>query len=90
LLGTRLAAGDALSVCTLAPRLRQILLCLFEGDSEKQIAPRLGISRHTIHEYLRRLHQTFEVNSRGQLLARCAPYLPVLRQIGEEASNVGL
>ena len=62
----------------LAPRLRQVLACLFEGDSEKQIAARLRISRHTVHEYLRRLHRLFDVSSRGELLARCAPFLPLL------------
>lgn len=78
LLGTRLATGAAPSIHALAPRLRQTLWCLFEGDSEKQIAARLGISRHTVHEYVRRLHRLFEVRSRSELLARCAPYLLIL------------
>jgi DNA-binding CsgD family transcriptional regulator len=86
LLGTQLASKDAPSVSALAPRLRQVLLGLFDGDSEKQIAARLKISRHTIHEYLRRLHQAFDVSSRGQLLARCARYLPVLQAIGDDES----
>jgi DNA-binding CsgD family transcriptional regulator len=87
LLGARLAAGSARSLSALAPRLRQILLCLFEGDGEKQVAARLGISRHTVHEYLRRLHRAFEVSSRGDLMARCAPYLVVLRGVGAGAGG---
>jgi DNA-binding CsgD family transcriptional regulator len=57
-----------------------VLLCLFEGDSEKQVAARLGIGRDTVHEYVRRLHRHFEASSRGELLARCAPFLPALRE----------
>jgi DNA-binding CsgD family transcriptional regulator len=87
LLGTRLAPGTAPSVSRLAPRQRQVLLCFFEGDSEKQAAARLGIARDTVHEYVRRLHRAFGVSSRGELLARCAPLLPVLR--AEQAAVPG-
>jgi DNA-binding CsgD family transcriptional regulator len=77
--GTRLAPGVGPSVSRLAPRLRQVLLCLCEGDGEKQVAARLRISAHTVHEYVRRLHRHFGVSSRGELLARCSPLLPILR-----------
>ena len=80
--GTRLAAAGAPSATALPPRLRQVLVRLFDGDGEKQIASRLGISRHTVHEYIRRLHRLFDVSSRGELLARCAPLLPLLRRPG--------
>lgn len=81
--GTRLAPGAGPSVSRLAPRLRQVMLCLLEGDSEKQAAARLGVAPATAHEYVRRLHRLFEVSSRGQLLARCAGFLPVLRRPGQ-------
>jgi DNA-binding CsgD family transcriptional regulator len=53
----------------LSPRLRQTLACLVEGDSEKQVAARLGVSRATAHQYVTELYRRFVVNSRGQLLA---------------------
>ena len=53
----------------LPPRLRQTLAALVAGDSEKQVARRLGISPHTVHNYVKALHQRFGVNSRGELLA---------------------
>ena len=53
----------------LAPRLQQTLALLCEGDSEKQVAYKLGISPHTVHNYVKALHQRFDVSSRGELLS---------------------
>ena len=47
----------------LPPRLCQTLECLLEGDSEKQVAARLGLSRHTVHEYVMALYRRFDVSS---------------------------
>jgi DNA-binding CsgD family transcriptional regulator len=55
----------------LPPRLRQTLSCLLEGDSEKQVAAHLGLSRHTVHEYVTALYRAFGVNSRPELLVLC-------------------
>jgi DNA-binding CsgD family transcriptional regulator len=55
----------------LPPRLTQTLNELLAGSSEKQIAAKLDLSRHTIHNYVKALHQRFGVSSRGELLARC-------------------
>jgi DNA-binding CsgD family transcriptional regulator len=55
---------------TLPPRLSQTLDELLMGRSEKEIASRLELSRHTIHNYVKALHQRFGVSSRGELLAR--------------------
>lgn len=55
----------------LPPRLTQTLNELLAGSSEKQIAGKLELSRHTIHNYVKALHQRFGVSSRGELLARC-------------------
>lgn len=55
----------------LSPRLRQTLDCLLEGDSEKQAAIRLGLSRHTVHQYVKELYRHFDVGSRGELHVRC-------------------
>jgi DNA-binding CsgD family transcriptional regulator len=54
---------------SLSPRLRQTLACLVKGDTEKQVAARLGLSGATLHEYVTALYRRFGVNSRGQLLA---------------------
>jgi len=54
----------------LPPRLQQTLAELLAGSSEKQIALKLSLSRHTIHNYVKALHQRFGVSSRGELLAR--------------------
>jgi DNA-binding CsgD family transcriptional regulator len=54
----------------LPPRLSQTLTELLSGKSEKEIAARLELSRHTIHNYVKALHQRFEVSSRGELLAK--------------------
>ncbi|MBX9579432.1 MAG: LuxR C-terminal-related transcriptional regulator [Gemmataceae bacterium] len=87
LYGTRLAPGSAPSASRLAPRLREELVCFFDGDSEKQAAVRLGVSAHTVHEYARRLHRHFGASSRGELLARCAPLLSALRNPPAPASD---
>lgn len=55
---------------TLPPRLSQTLNELLAGSSEKQIAMKLQLSQHTIHNYVKALHQRFGVSSRGELLAR--------------------
>jgi DNA-binding NarL/FixJ family response regulator len=53
---------------TLSPRLRQTLACLLDGDSEKQVAARLRLSRPTTHQYVTALYRHFGVRSRAQLL----------------------
>jgi DNA-binding NarL/FixJ family response regulator len=54
----------------LPPRLKQTLDALVAGHSEKEIAAKLTLSHHTIHNYVKALHHRFEVFSRGELLAR--------------------
>jgi DNA-binding NarL/FixJ family response regulator len=54
----------------LPPRPRQVLRCLLEGDSNKQVARRLGLSRYTVKEYVDRIYRHFGVQSRQELLAR--------------------
>jgi DNA-binding CsgD family transcriptional regulator len=53
----------------LSPRLKQTLDGLLEGLSEKEIAARLRISVHTVHDYVKTLHVRFRVSSRAQLVA---------------------
>lgn len=54
----------------LSPRLRQTLVGLLQGDSEKQVAFKLRLSPHTVHVYVKSLYRRFNVASRGELLAR--------------------
>jgi DNA-binding CsgD family transcriptional regulator len=79
-LGTALAVAGDPGWSTLPPRWRQALDCLLDGDSEKQAAARLGISRLTLHDYVRGLYRHFGVSSRGELMAfflrRCGAAWP--------------
>lgn len=70
MVGRRLSRCAAPSASKLPPRLRQTLERLLQGDSEKQAAAHLDISRATLHQYVTSLYRRFDVNSRGELLAR--------------------
>jgi len=74
--GKPLAMLGAYSADGLSPRMRQVLSLLCVGDSEKQVAVKLGISPHTVHTYIKRLHKHFDVASRGELLARTRVIAP--------------
>ena len=70
LLGSQLSEAASISPAGLSPRHVQTLQRLLEGDSEKQIALRLGVSPNTVHVYVKGLYRHFDVSSRGELLAR--------------------
>jgi DNA-binding NarL/FixJ family response regulator len=53
----------------LSPRMRDTLDALMTGASEKEIAARLGVSPHTVHQYVKALYRRFEVTSRPELMA---------------------
>ena len=69
LIGRSIVSATEPSPEKLSPRLRQTLACLLEGDSEKQVADRLGLSHSTTHQYVTALYRHFKVQSRAQLLA---------------------
>jgi DNA-binding CsgD family transcriptional regulator len=54
----------------LPPRQHQVLRLLLDGEGNKAIARRLKISENTVAQYVKALHATFKVNSRGELLVR--------------------
>lgn len=54
----------------LQPRLRKVMKHLLEGDAEKQVAAKLSLSRHTVHEYVKMLYQELGVSSRAELLSQ--------------------
>jgi len=58
-------------ISALPPRLRKTLDRLLAGDSEKQAALALGLSKATVHEYVGMLYRRFGVNSRGELMIAC-------------------
>ena len=76
LIGRVLVSATEPSPVKLSPRLRQTLAYLLEGDSEKQVADRLGLSHATTHQYVTGLYRHFGVGSRAQLMAY------VLKRIG--------
>jgi DNA-binding CsgD family transcriptional regulator len=70
LVGGPLAAWADPSPTALAPRPRQVLRCLLEGDADKQIAARLHLSPHTVNQYTKLIYRHFQVTGRAELLAR--------------------
>src|SRR5262249_21491596 len=64
------------SVEQLSRRLRQTLACLLDGDSEKQVAGRLGLSQATVHQYVTTLYRHFGVHSRAELLVYVLRRMP--------------
>jgi DNA-binding CsgD family transcriptional regulator len=55
---------------SLTARQEQCLQEMLAGQSEKQIAKRMGLSRHTVHVHIKAIYREFNVTSRGELLAR--------------------
>jgi DNA-binding CsgD family transcriptional regulator len=70
LIGGPLAGFHEPAPADLPPRVRQTLRCLLEGDSDKQIATRLDVSRLTVNQYTKMIFAHFGVSSRAELLAR--------------------
>ena len=66
----RPTARSAAPELKLSPRLRQTLHRLLVGDSEKQVARHLALSKNTVHVYVKALYREYNVNSRGELLAK--------------------
>lgn len=56
----------------MAPRLRQVLNLLIQGQSRKEIASELGISIHTVGGYCKELYEKFGVHSQTELVRRFA------------------
>lgn len=55
---------------SLSPRQRQTLQYLLAGNSEKEIAERMRLSRNTVHHHVKAIHKHFDVSTRSELLAR--------------------
>jgi DNA-binding CsgD family transcriptional regulator len=61
---------DGFSGRRLSPRADQVLCCLLEGDSVKQVARRLCLSPHTVTDHVKTIYKRFNVTTRAELLAR--------------------
>jgi pSer/pThr/pTyr-binding forkhead associated (FHA) protein len=49
---------------------RRVFELMLPGLSEKRIAGRLGLSRHTVHSHVRKIYESFCVRSRAELMAK--------------------
>ena len=87
LVGIRLATEDHFSRDGLSKRLRDTLSLLLEGHSEKQVATALGLGTRTVHDYVTRLYQHFQVCSRAELLAYFIRRTPEPRKALLEYTN---
>lgn len=47
---------------------RRVLELLLEGQTEPQIAERLGRSRHTVHDHTKAIYSALKVKNRVQLV----------------------
>lgn len=54
----------------LSPREREVLDGLAEGQAYKQIGDKLGLSIHTVRNYIRRIYQKLHVRSCGEAVAK--------------------
>jgi DNA-binding CsgD family transcriptional regulator len=61
---------DRGSPSSLRPREREVLEHLLGGEAYKTIAIRMGISVHTVHDYVKAIFKEFGVSSKSELLAR--------------------
>ena len=71
--GGRLRVVPSASPSSASPnltrRVRQALELLLAGRSEKEVADVMGISPHTVHQYVKLLYREYRVRSRSELLA---------------------
>jgi DNA-binding CsgD family transcriptional regulator len=58
------------SQSALRPREREVLAQLLIGAPYKVVAKEMGISVHTVHDYVKAIFREFGVSSKGELLAR--------------------
>ena len=71
--------GAIVDILRLSEREGAIISNAMDGASETAIARILGISQHTVHTHLERLHRKLHVTTRPQLIARIfAAYVDVV------------
>lgn len=70
LIGGPLARFNEPRPSDLTLRARNVLVCILEGDTDKEVSKRLSISPHTVNHYTKQIYTHFSVTSRTELLAR--------------------
>ena len=55
----------------LSRRMKDTLQHLLAGDSEKEVAAKLGLSQQTIHIHVKNLYKRLALCSRAELMAKC-------------------
>ena len=56
----------------LTPAQRRVYDLLLEGFIEKEVAARLKISVHTVHDHVKAIYRTLSVSTRGELISKRA------------------
>lgn len=46
----------------------QLVQCIVDGLNEDSMAEKLGLSSHTVHTHLKRLHRKLDVHNRSSLM----------------------
>jgi DNA-binding NarL/FixJ family response regulator len=65
----RTSGIDLVPMPKLRRRHQETLDYLLTGATEKEIAVKLGLSVHTVHQYVKAIYRRFHVSSRAQLMA---------------------
>lgn len=60
------------SMALLTASQQRVYVLLLEGVIERNIADRLGISIHTVHNHAKEIYRRLSVSTRGELVARWA------------------
>lgn len=63
-------SASSMLILDLPMRLRRVVSCLMNGDTEKAAAARLGLSHHTVHSYVRELYDLVGVRTRTELMVK--------------------
>jgi DNA-binding NarL/FixJ family response regulator len=61
------AMVDRGQLISLTPRECEVALLVVEGLSDREIADALGLSRYTVHQYVKRIYRALDVGSRVEL-----------------------
>ena len=56
----------------LSPREREVLDGLAEGQAYKQIADKLGVSIHTVRNYIRRIYEKLHVHTKSEAVSKAS------------------
>lgn len=68
--GTGSAAGESEGWATLTDAQRRLLPFLVQGLSEREIAERIGRSRHTVHDHVLAIYRQLQVRNRVELVLK--------------------